>query len=152
MLQAREARVVPLLRAALELLRVREAAAHVSYRGNNGRTSTGLKLFGKKRRTLRNSEVLLCPGIEGKIERPKGIAGSLYWEDAALQLNGTTIYLDHMVDRARGVIGAKKEGGKVSFKNGLGQVAYSLRSAKKNKKRVEVESLDPLQKPVLKQR
>ncbi|KAJ1205537.1 hypothetical protein NDU88_000967 [Pleurodeles waltl] len=50
---AQKQSVVPLFRASLMLLRVREAAVHVSYWGNYGRASTGLKLPGKKRRTLR---------------------------------------------------------------------------------------------------
>ncbi|KAJ1172649.1 hypothetical protein NDU88_004493 [Pleurodeles waltl] len=51
-----------------------------------------------------------------------------------------------MVDRVRGAVAAKKEGGKATLKNGFGQVAYSLRSTKKNKKRAEVEGLDSIQK------
>ncbi|KAJ1109757.1 hypothetical protein NDU88_007116 [Pleurodeles waltl] len=45
--------VVPLLRASLELFRVREVAARVPYRGNQGRASTGPDPSGKKSRILR---------------------------------------------------------------------------------------------------
>ncbi|KAJ1143859.1 hypothetical protein NDU88_010161 [Pleurodeles waltl] len=48
-----------------------------------------------------------------------------------------------MVDRVKGQVGFGKEGGNVAFKNCVGQVAYSLHSAKKSKKKVEVESLVP---------
>ncbi|KAJ1115621.1 hypothetical protein NDU88_003843 [Pleurodeles waltl] len=52
-------------------------------------------------------------------------------------------YLDLMVDRVKGQVGLGKEGGKVAFKNSLGQVAYSIRSAKKSEKREEIETLIP---------
>ncbi|KAJ1178264.1 hypothetical protein NDU88_003511 [Pleurodeles waltl] len=51
-----------------------------------------------------------------------------------------------MVDRVRGMVVTKKECGKVTLKNGFGEEAYSLRSAKKSKKRVKAEGLDSLQK------
>ncbi|KAJ1116859.1 hypothetical protein NDU88_005064 [Pleurodeles waltl] len=45
--------VVPLLRASLELFRVRDAVARVSYRANQGKASTGPDPSGKKSRILR---------------------------------------------------------------------------------------------------
>ncbi|KAJ1205018.1 hypothetical protein NDU88_000453 [Pleurodeles waltl] len=130
----------PLLSASLKLNRVRDAVACVSLWGNQGRASTSVDIGGSKKnrcfRIVHQAEDLGTFESGRKAPRLEGFF-------QAYVINAVDILLEPMLDRLKGQVGFGKEGGKVAFKNCVGQVAYYLRSTKKSKNKVEIESRVP---------
>ncbi|KAJ1107052.1 hypothetical protein NDU88_004449 [Pleurodeles waltl] len=135
-----------MLRAALEVLRVREAAAQITFRVNSGRASTGTRGATKGGSLSGGSEEHSLIYTVRDWQGIGGVGGTACSKEVILQLNGTEVYPALMVDSSGGAIVAEKEGGKAGYKNGIGCVAYSLQSAERVRRRAEVEDFETLHK------
>ncbi|KAJ1104867.1 hypothetical protein NDU88_002275 [Pleurodeles waltl] len=119
-------RAVPLLTAASEVFRGREAVARIPFQGRCGRVSTSWIYKGTGKDLEEGEKAFFTVGAaRSKQERRRS-----------------------QVDKAEGVARsrARREEGKIGVRGGRGGAAYSLQSAKVTIKRIEVESGENFQK------